>query len=233
MSFFCKILYWLAMFFCVIWFLLLLLLKILLIPVFFFLPENIIVNFDKIVTNFALKILRLIWRVIKCCFFIVFGLIITLLTPILIIWAPLCGTLWSWTVSGGNPTLETKKQVYAVLAIFGFFLMILFGILGLAIGCISGEFLAPIVGGAAGFLLWFFATRDCFDLHDKVENELNFANRPYYFADSCSSRNILVTTVSSSAQSPECAKDSDPTSQPLSSSEPSCCRNDSPSRPET
>ena len=227
-----EILYRGKMLLCAIWYLILLIFDLLLIPIFFFLPDKITENFNDNATNAALKILLFIWCVIKCCFFITFGLVLIPLTPVLIIYARLCGTLWAWVVSGGNPTLETKKRVYAVLAMFGFCLMIIFGILGLAIGCISGEFLAPIVGGVAGFLLWFYATRDCFDLHDKAENELNFANRPYYFVDSCSSQKILFT-VKSSAPPPECSIDSDPTAPPLSSSESNCCRNDSPSRPAT
>lgn len=233
MSFFCRILYWIAMSFCTIWFLLLLLLKLLLFPVLFFLPATFIEKFDETVTKIALKILRIIWHVIKCCFFIMFGLVITLLTPILIIWAPLCGTLWSWTVSGGEKiTLETKKRVYLNLFKFGVVLIILFCMLGLAIGCISGEFLAPIVGGVAGFILWIFPTVDCYDLYEKIEKELNFSNRPYDFVDSSSSQKILFT-VKSSAPPPECAKDSDSASPPLSFSESDCCGNDSPSRPGT
>ena len=215
-----------------LWWLFVIFLFIILLPILIFLPRKIMLNFAEIVTNFALKILWLIWRMMKCSFFIALALVLIPLTPVLIICARLCGTLWAWIVSGGKPTLETKKRVYAVLAIFGFFLMIIFGILGLTIGCISGEFLAPFIGGIAGFLLWFFATRDCFDLHDQIENELNFAHRPYYFADSCTNQNILVT-VSSSAPPPECAKNSDPTSPPLSSSESDCGGNESPSRPVT
>ena len=224
MNFFCRILYWIAMLFCIIWLLLLLLLKILLFPVLYFLPTTIIENFDRTVTRIALKFLWFIWRVIKCSFFIVFGLVLIPLTPVLIFWARLCGNLWAWIVSGGKPTLETKKLVFSVLGVFGFFLMIIFGILGLVISCLSGEFLASLIGGVGGFIIWLYPTVDCFDLEKKAEDELNLANRPYYFADSCSSQKILFT-VSSSAPPSECVKDSDSASQPLSSSESDCYGN--------
>ena len=99
MSFFCRILYWIAMSFCVIWVLLLLLLKLLLFPVWFFLPETYLEKFDETVTKAALKILWIIWCVIKLCFFIVFALILMLITPVLIIWPPLCVAIWVWAGS--------------------------------------------------------------------------------------------------------------------------------------
>ena len=183
MSFFCRILYWIAMSFCTIWFLLLLLLKLLLFPVWFFLPEIYLEKFDETVTKAALKILWFIWCVIKCCFFIMFGLVLIPLTPVLIIWAWLCGTLWAWTVSGGKPTLETKSLVFSVLGMFGFFLMIISGILGLAIGAIgfaNGQFLAPIIGGIGGFFIWLYPTVDCFDLEKKTMQELEARNQSYF-----------------------------------------------------
>ena len=127
--------------FCTIWFLLLLLLKLLLFPVWFFLPETYLEKFDETVTKAALKILWITWRVIKWIFFITLGLVLIPLTPVLIIWAWLCGNLWAWTVSGGNPTLETKKRVYAVLGRFGVAMMFIFSAFGMVVGCISGEFL--------------------------------------------------------------------------------------------
>ena len=99
MSFFCRILDWIAMSFCTIWFLLLLLLKLLLFPVWFFLPETYLEKFDETVTKAALKILWFIWCVIKLCFFIVFALILMLITPVLIIWPPLCVAIWVWAGS--------------------------------------------------------------------------------------------------------------------------------------
>ena len=172
MSFFCKILFWIAMIFCIIWILLLLLLKILLYPVLYFLPETIIEKFDETVTKAALKLLKIIWCVIKWSFFIGLALVLIPLTPVLIIWAWLCGNLWAWTVSGGKPTLETKKLVFSILGMFGFFLMIIFGILGLVICCFSGESLASLIGGVGGFIIFLYPTVDCFDLEKKVGQEL-------------------------------------------------------------
>ena len=175
MSFFCRILYWIAMSFCTIWFLLLLLLKLLLFPVWFFLPETYLEKFDETVTKTALKILWIIWRVIKKSFFVVLALVLIPLTPVLIIWAWLCGNLWAWTVSGGKPTLETKSLVFSILGMFGFILMIIFGILGLVIGAIgfaNGEFLAPIIGGIGGFVISLYPTVDCFALEEKAMQEL-------------------------------------------------------------
>ena len=71
------------MFFCVSWILLLLLIKILLYPVLYFLPETTIEKFDENVTKAALKILWVIWRVIKTSLLILLALIIFLLGPIL------------------------------------------------------------------------------------------------------------------------------------------------------
>jgi len=169
--------------FCVIWVLLLLLLKLLLFPVWFFLPEIYLEKFDETVTKAALKILWFIWRVIKKSFFIALGLVLIPLTPVLIIWAWLCGTLWAWTVSGGKPTLETKSLVFSVLGMFGFFLMIISGILGLAIGAIgfaNGQFLAPIIGGIGGFFIWLYPTVDCFELEKKTKQEIEARNQPYF-----------------------------------------------------
>ena len=183
MSFFCRILYWIAMSFCTIWFLLLLLLKLLLFPVWFFLPEIYLEKFDETVTKAALKILWFIWRVIKKSFFIALVLVLIPLTPVLIIWAWLCGNLWAWAVTGGNPTLETKSLVFSILGMFGFFLMIIFGILGLAIGAIgftNGEFLAPIIGSIGGFIIWLYPTIDCFDLEKKTRQEIEARNQSYF-----------------------------------------------------
>ncbi len=214
----------------IVWRLFTLLLMIISLPVLFFLPPEIMQNFDQIVDRIALKTLRIIWRVVKCSFFIVLGLVLIPLTPVLIFWARLCGNLWAWIVSEGEPTLETKKLAYSVLGVFGFFLMIIFGILGLVICCFSGESLASLIGGVGGFIIWLYPTVECFDLEEKAENELNSANRPYHFADSCSSQKVVVT-VSSSAPPPECVNNSDSASQPLSSSESDCCEDDSQSRP--
>ena len=183
MSFFCKILFWIAMIFCIIWILLLLLLKILLYPVLYFLPETIIEKFDETVTKAALKLLKIIWCVIKWSFFIGLALVLIPLTPVLIIWAWLCGNLWAWTVSGGKPTLETKSLVFSILGMFGFFLMIISGILGLAIGAIgfaNGQFLAPIIGGIGGFFIWLYPTVDCFELEKKTKQEIEARNQPYF-----------------------------------------------------
>ena len=167
----------------VIWYLFVCLLSIVLIPIFIFLPQSFTSNFNKIITKAALKILWFIWRVIKKSFFIALVLVLIPLTPILIIWAWLCGTLWAWTVSGGKPTLETKSLVFSVLGMFGFFLMFISGILGLAIGAIgfaNGQFLAPIIGGIGGFFIWLYPTVDCFELEKKTKQEIEARNQPYF-----------------------------------------------------
>ena len=167
----------------VIWYLFVCLLSIVLIPIFIFLPQSFTSNFNKIITKATLKILWFIWRVIKKSFFIALVLVLIPLTPVLIIWAWLCGTLWAWTVSGGKPTLETKSLVFSVLGMFGFFLMIISGILGLAIGAIgfaNGQFLAPIIGGIGGFFIWLYPTVDCFELEKKTKQEIEARNQPYF-----------------------------------------------------
>ena len=167
----------------VIWYLFVCLLSIVLIPIFIFLPQSFTSNFNKIITKAALKTLWFIWRVVKKSFFIALGLVLIPLTPVLIIWAWLCGTLWAWTVSGGKPTLETKSLVFSVLGMFGFFLMIISGILGLAIGAIgfaNGQFLAPIIGGIGGFFIWLYPTVDCFELEKKTKQEIEARNQPYF-----------------------------------------------------
>ena len=78
-----EILYRGKLFFCAIWCLILLILRIFLIPFIFFLSKNFIVNFDQIITNAALTLFKIIWRVLKVCLLILFGLIIFLLGPIL------------------------------------------------------------------------------------------------------------------------------------------------------
>ena len=167
----------------VIWYLFVCLLSIVLIPIFIFLPQSFTSNFNKIITKAALKTLWFIWRVIKKSFFIALVLVLIPLTPVLIIWAWLCGTLWAWTVSGGKPTLETKSLVFSILGMFGFFLMIISGILGLAIGAIgfaNGQFLAPIIGGVGGFFIWLYPTVDCFELEKKTKQEIEARNQPYF-----------------------------------------------------
>ena len=83
MSFFCRILYWIAMSFCIIWVLLLLLLKLLLFPVWFFLPEIYLEKFDETVTKAALKILWFLWRLIRACLLFTLVLVLFVLSPIL------------------------------------------------------------------------------------------------------------------------------------------------------
>ena len=229
--------------FLIVWRLFTLLLMIISLPVLFFFPQEIMQNFDQIVNKAALKFLKIIWRVLKTCFFILLTIVLIPLTPVLMIWAPLGGTLWAWTIERGKPIrLETKVRVYNNLFKFGVCLMILFWMLGIFIGFFAGP-LGYIIGGVVGFILWIFPTMDCSNLADKakaeldavegkIENELTSANHPYYFADSCSSQKV-VFTVSSSAPPPECVKNSDSASQTLSSSESDCCGNDSQSRPAT
>ena len=67
----------------IVWRLFTLLLMIISLPVLFFLPQEIMQNFDEIVNKIALKILWFIWRVIKTSLLILLALIIFLLGPIL------------------------------------------------------------------------------------------------------------------------------------------------------
>ena len=62
-------------------------------------PKRIINNSDKIISNILQKIFWFTWCVIKLCFFIVFALILMLITPVLIIWPPLCVAIWVWAGS--------------------------------------------------------------------------------------------------------------------------------------
>ena len=83
MAVFCEILYRGKLLFCAIWYLILLILRIFLIPFIFFFSEKFIENFDEIITNAALKLLKIIWRVLMVCLLILLALIIFLLGPIL------------------------------------------------------------------------------------------------------------------------------------------------------
>ena len=94
MSFFCRILYWIAMSFCIIWVLLLLLLKLLLFPVWFFLPEIYLEKFDETVTKAALKILWFLWRLIRACLLFTLVLVLFVLSPIL--WPIYLGIAFFW-----------------------------------------------------------------------------------------------------------------------------------------
>ena len=99
MAVFSEILYRGKLLFCAIWYFILLILRIFLIPFIFFLSDKFIADFDDIMTNAALKLLWIIWCGIKLCFFIVFALILMLITPVLIIWPPLCVAIWVWAGS--------------------------------------------------------------------------------------------------------------------------------------
>ena len=83
MAVFGEILYRGKLLFLAIWCLILLILRIFLVPFIFFLSDNFIVNFDDIVTNAALTLLKIAWRVLKTCLLILLALIIFLLGPIL------------------------------------------------------------------------------------------------------------------------------------------------------
>ena len=83
MAVFCEILYRGKLLFCAIWYLILLILRIFLIPFIFFLSDKFLADFDDIMTNAALKLLWIIWRVLKVCLLILFALVIFLLGPIL------------------------------------------------------------------------------------------------------------------------------------------------------
>ena len=66
-----------------LWVLFIFFLFIILFPILIFLPKKIMLNFADIVEHVALKLLKLIWRVLKVCLLILFALIIFLLGPIL------------------------------------------------------------------------------------------------------------------------------------------------------
>ena len=83
MAVFSEILYRGKLLFCAIWYLILLILRIFLIPFIFFLSDKFLADFDDIMTNAALKLLWIIWRVLKVCLLILFALVIFLLGPIL------------------------------------------------------------------------------------------------------------------------------------------------------
>ena len=70
-----------------------------LLPILFFCPASVSDNFGDKVDSFLLKILWFIWCVIKLCFFIVFAIILMLITQVLIIWPPLCVAIWVWAGS--------------------------------------------------------------------------------------------------------------------------------------
>ena len=65
------------------WRIVILVFIIILFPVLIFMPKRIINNCDKIISNFLLQILWVIWRVIKTSLLILLALIIFLLGPIL------------------------------------------------------------------------------------------------------------------------------------------------------
>ncbi len=81
------------------WRLVIYIFMIILFPILIFMPKRIINNSDKIISNILQKILWFTWCVIKLCFFIVFALILMLITPVLIIWPPLCVAIWVWAGS--------------------------------------------------------------------------------------------------------------------------------------
>ena len=72
---------------------------VLLLPILFFFPPSVSANFGDKVDYFLLKLLWVIWCGIKLCFFIAFALILMLITPVLIIWPPLCVAIWVWAGS--------------------------------------------------------------------------------------------------------------------------------------
>jgi len=99
MNFFRDLLWKIQGIFLLVWYLIIFVLFFLLIPILVFLPPSLAKNFDQIVNKAALKLLRIIWCGIKLCFFIVFALILMLITPVLIIWPPLCVAIWVWAGS--------------------------------------------------------------------------------------------------------------------------------------
>ena len=73
----------------IVWRLFTLLLMIISLPVLFFLPQEIMQNFDEIVNRIALKILWFICRLIRACLLITLVLVLFVLSPIL--WPIYCG----------------------------------------------------------------------------------------------------------------------------------------------
>ena len=82
------------------WRLVIYIFMIILFPILIFMPKSVINNCDKIISNFLLKILRFIWRVLKVCLLILLALIIFLLGPIL------------WPVYLGILVLRPKFAAY-------------------------------------------------------------------------------------------------------------------------
>ena len=73
----------------IVWRLFTLLLMTISLPVLFFLPHEIMQNFDEIVNRIALKILWFIWRLIRACLLITLVTVLFVLSPIL--WPIYCG----------------------------------------------------------------------------------------------------------------------------------------------
>ena len=72
-----------------LWFLFVFILLIILLPILIFLPHKIMINFGEITTNIALKILWIIWRLIRACLLITLVTVLFVLSPIL--WPIYCG----------------------------------------------------------------------------------------------------------------------------------------------
>ena len=78
----------------IVWRLFTLLLMIISLPVLFFLPQEIMQNFDEIVNRIALKILWFICRLIRACLLITLVLVLFVLSPIL--WPIYLGIAFFW-----------------------------------------------------------------------------------------------------------------------------------------
>ena len=67
----------------IIVFLIILVIPFLIIPVYAFLPSSIKKNFGQRVSKAALKLRRILWRVLKFCLFLIFALVLFALSPLL------------------------------------------------------------------------------------------------------------------------------------------------------
>ena len=76
------------------WRLVIYILMILLFPILIFMPKRIINNCDKIISDFLLKILWFIWRLIRALLLFTLVLVLFVLSPIL--WPIYLGIAFFW-----------------------------------------------------------------------------------------------------------------------------------------
>ena len=67
----------------IIVFLIVLVISFFLFSIFIFLPPPVKKNFDRWLSKAALKLRRILWRVLKFCLFLIFALVLFALSPLL------------------------------------------------------------------------------------------------------------------------------------------------------